>query len=129
MFRLSDYNDKVLDHYENPRNVGVVADFDGEATVGTADGDRMRLTLRIRAGIIEEARFQTFGCVAAIASSSIATEMIQGRSIEDACRLTNTEVVEALGGLPQVKIECSVVAEKAIRAAVADYRDKTEKGS
>lgn len=124
MFRLSDYNDRVIDHYENPRNVGAVDRPEGEATAESRDGDRMRLTLRIRDGVIEEARFQTFGCVAAIASSSMATEMIRGRTLDEACRLTNREVVDALGGLPEVKIECSVVAEKAIRAAVEDYRSK-----
>lgn len=123
-FHLSDYNEKVLDHYENPRNVGRVADPDAEAMAGNPDGDRMRLTLRIRQGVIETARFQTFGCVAAIASSSMVTELLQGRTLDDALRLTNRDVVEALGGLPELKVECSVVAEKAIRAALADYRKR-----
>ena len=123
-FHLSDYNEKVLDHYENPRNVGRVADPDAEAMAGNPDGDRMRLTLRIRNGVIEAAMFQTFGCVAAIASSSMVTEMLQGLTLDDALRLTNRDVVEALGGLPEVKVECSVVAEKAIRAALADYRER-----
>ena len=123
-FHLSDYNEKVLDHYENPRNVGRVADPDAEAMAGNPDGDRMRLTLRIRQGVIEAARFQTFGCVAAIASSSMVTELLRGRTLDDALRLTNRDVVEALGGLPEVKLECSVIAEKAIRAALADYRKR-----
>lgn len=122
MFRLGDYNATVLDHFENPRNVGAVEDADAEATAGNPDGDRMRLTLRVRDGVIREARFQTFGCVAAIASSSVATELIRGRTLEEALRLTGGEVVAALGGLPEVKVGCSVVAPEAIRAAVEDYR-------
>ncbi len=124
MFRLSDYNATVLDHYENPRNVGTVESPDGSATAGNPDGDRMKLTLRIRAGVIAEARFKTFGCVAAIASSSVATELLLGRTVEQALALTDADLVEALGGLPEVKVGCSVVAPKAIRAAIDDFHGK-----
>ena len=120
------YSDKVLDHYENPRNVGA---FDkGDETVGTgmvgapACGDVMKLQIKVGAdGIIEDAKFKTFGCGSAIASSSMATELIKGRSIDEAMNFTNQEVVDALGGLPPVKIHCSVLAEEALKAALEDY--------
>ena len=129
MFRFSEYNKTVIDHYENPRNVGVVDAADAEAMEGNPDGDQMRLTLRIRDEVIREARFQTIGCVAAIASSSIATEMLVGKNLAEADRLTKRDVVRALGGLPEVKIDCSVVAEKAIRAALADFRRRGSRQS
>ncbi len=129
-YNLVEYSPQVLDHYENPRNVGEIEDADAVATAGNpACGDLMRLSLRIRDGIIEDARFKTFGCGAAIAASSMATEMLKGRSLEEAARLTNRDVAEALGGLPPVKMHCSVLAEDAVRAALADYRNRTETGA
>lgn len=122
------YSDKVLDHYNNPRNVGSFdkSDIDvGTGIVGAPEcGDVMKLQLRINAqGIIEDAKFKTFGCGSAIASSSLATELVKGKSIEEALLLQNTDIVEELA-LPPVKIHCSVLAEDAIKAAIADYRKK-----
>jgi len=116
------YNSTVMDHFLNPRNSGDIphADGIGEASA-PGDGDRMRLTLRIRNGRIEEARFKTFGCSAAIASSSIATVLLAGRSLEEAAHFSNEEVTQALGGLPPHKIHCSVLAQGALEAALADY--------
>jgi nitrogen fixation NifU-like protein len=112
----------VLDHYENPRNVGEVENPDAAACVtSSAHGDRLMLTLRIADGVISEAKFKAFGCGAAIASSSMATELLKGRRLEDADRLTRREVAEALGGLPESKVHCSVLAEEAVREALADY--------
>lgn len=122
------YSDKVLDHYENPRNVGKLDDAD--ANVGTgmvgapACGDVMRLQIKVSPeGVIEDAKFKTYGCGSAIASSSLLTEWVKGRSIEDAERIRNTEIAQELG-LPPVKIHCSVLAEDAIKAAIADVRKK-----
>ncbi|HNU50635.1 MAG TPA: iron-sulfur cluster assembly scaffold protein [Verrucomicrobiota bacterium] len=116
------YNDTVMDHFLNPRNLGDIPEADGVGEVGAAAcGDIMKVTLRIKNGRIEEARFKTFGCGSAIASSSMATELIRGRTVEEALRFSNQEVVNALGGLPPVKIHCSVLAEEAIRAALEDY--------
>jgi len=122
------YSNKVLDHYENPRNVGKLDDSD--ANVGTgmvgapACGDVMRLQIRVNeAGIIEDAKFKTYGCGSAIASSSLLTEWVKGRTIDDAARIRNTEIAEELG-LPPVKIHCSVLAEDAIKAAIADVKQK-----
>ena len=124
------YSDKVLDHYENPRNVGKLDDKD--ANVGTgmvgapACGDVMRLQIRVNDdGIIEDAKFKTYGCGSAIASSSLLTEWVKGRSLDDAAKIRNTEIAEELG-LPPVKIHCSVLAEDAIKAAIADYKKKHE---
>lgn len=125
------YGTKVLDHYENPRNVG---SFDkNDASVGTgmvgapACGDVMKLQIRVNAeGIIEEARFKTYGCGSAIASSSLLTEWVKGKSLEEAGQIKNTEIAEELA-LPPVKIHCSVLAEDAIKAAIADYRKKSGK--
>ena len=122
------YSDKVLDHYNNPRNVG---SFDkSDTTVGTGIvgapecGDVMKLQLKINAdGVIEDAKFKTFGCGSAIASSSLATELVKGKTLEEALNLQNTDIVEELA-LPPVKIHCSVLAEDAIKAAIADYRQK-----
>ena len=122
------YSDKVLDHYNNPRNVG---SFDkSDTTVGTGIvgapecGDVMKLQLKINAeGVIEDAKFKTFGCGSAIASSSLATELVKGKTLEEALQLQNTDIVEELA-LPPVKIHCSVLAEDAIKAAIADYRQK-----
>ncbi|MEI8135592.1 MAG: Fe-S cluster assembly scaffold IscU [bacterium] len=122
------YSDKVLDHYSNPRNVGTMDPNDpnvGTGLVGAPEcGDVMRLQLKISDdGIIEDAKFKTFGCGSAIASSSFATEIIKGRSIDEAYALKNTEIVKELN-LPPVKIHCSVLAEDAIKAAIADYKKK-----
>ncbi len=117
-----DYSEKVMDHFANPRNVGELPDANGVGEVGNAKcGDIMRMYLKIENGIIEDVSFKTFGCGAAIATSSMATELIKGQPIEDALKLTNRAVVEALDGLPPVKIHCSVLAEQAVKAAIADY--------
>jgi nitrogen fixation protein NifU and related proteins len=116
------YNPTVMDHFLNPRNMGDLKDADGIGEVGAAAcGDIMKISLKIKDGKIEDARFKTFGCGSAIASSSMATELIKGRSIEEALSFTNQQVVDALGGLPPVKIHCSVLAEEAIKAALEDY--------
>ena len=119
------YTEQVMDHFMNPRNVGEIEDASGVGEVGNAKcGDIMKMYLKIKDNRIEDVKFETFGCGSAIASSSIATEMIKGRTLEDALALTNQEVVDALGGLPAHKLHCSVLAEEAIRAAVKDYYDR-----
>ena len=119
------YSEKVMDHFRNPRNVGELSDADGIGEVGNAKcGDIMRMYIKVKDNIITDVKFMTFGCGSAIATSSIATEMIKGRSIDDALELSNKAVVEALGGLPEHKIHCSVLAEEAVKAAVKDYYDK-----
>ena len=119
------YNDAVMDHFLNPRNMGDVQEADGVGEVGAAAcGDIMKISLKIRDGKIEDARFKTFGCGSAIASSSMATELIKGRTLEEAKNFSNQEVVDALGGLPPVKIHCSVLAEEALKAAIEDYEAK-----
>jgi nitrogen fixation protein NifU and related proteins len=119
------YNEKVMDHFLNPRNLGDIADADGVGEVGAAAcGDIMKISLKIKDGKIEDARFKTFGCGSAIASSSMATELIKGRTVEEAMNFSNEEVVNALGGLPPVKIHCSVLAEEALKAALDDYLKK-----
>ncbi|HNW05373.1 MAG TPA: Fe-S cluster assembly scaffold protein NifU [Oscillospiraceae bacterium] len=116
------YSDKVFDHFTNPRNVGEIPDADGVGEVGNARcGDIMKMYLKIEDGVIQDIKFKTFGCGAAIATSSIATEMIKGKPIEEALKLTNQAVIEALDGLPAVKIHCSVLAEQAVKAALSDY--------
>ena len=116
------YSEKVLDHFSNPRNVGEIENADGVGEVGNAKcGDIMKMYLKIDNGVITDAKFKTFGCGAAIATSSMATEMIKGKSIDDALQLTNKAVVEALDGLPAVKVHCSVLAEQAVKSALADY--------
>ncbi len=116
------YTKQVMDHFENPRNVGELADANGIGEVGNAKcGDIMRMYLKIEKGIIEDVKFKTYGCASAIATSSIATEMIKGKKVEEVLALTNKAVVNALGGLPAHKIHCSVLAEQAIKAALADY--------
>lgn len=116
------YTAQVMEHFENPRNVGELADANGVGEVGNAKcGDIMRMYLKIENGIVKDVKFKTYGCASAIATSSIATEMIKGKKIEEVLKLTNTAVVEALGGLPAHKIHCSVLAEQAIKAALADY--------
>jgi len=122
------YNDTVMDHFLNPRNMGDVQEADGVGEVGAAAcGDIMKISLKIRDGKIEDARFKTFGCGSAIASSSMATELIKGRTLEEAKNFSNQEVVDALGGLPPVKIHCSVLAEEALKAAIEDYEAKQAK--
>ena len=119
------YSEKVMDHFTNPRNVGEIADASGVGTVGNAKcGDIMRIYLKIENGIIEDVKFKTFGCGAAIATSSMATEMIKGKSIEEAMKLTNKAVAEALDGLPPVKMHCSLLAEQALKEALEDYFKK-----
>ena len=119
------YNQKVLDAFAHPQNVGEIENPDGEGTVGNATcGDIMRITLRIVDDVIVDAKFQTFGCAAAIATSSTATQMIIGMKVEDALKGTNARVVEDLEGLPPQKIHCSVLAEEAIKKAIENYRDK-----
>lgn len=119
------YSEKVMDHFRNPRNVGIIEDADGIGEVGNAKcGDIMKIYLKINDGIITDAKFETFGCGSAIASSSMATELIKGHPVCDALSLTNKAVVEALDGLPAHKIHCSVLAEEAIKKALKDYYDK-----
>ena len=119
------YSEKVMDHFKNPRNVGKMEDADGIGEVGNAKcGDIMKMYLKIENGIIVDAKFNTFGCGSAIATSSMATELIKGKSIEEALQLSNKAVVEALDGLPTHKIHCSVLAEEAVKAAIRDYYDK-----
>ncbi len=116
------YSEKVMDHFSNPRNVGEIENADGVGEVGNAKcGDIMRMYLKIDGGVITDVKFKTFGCGAAVATSSMATELIKGKKIEDALKLTNKAVVEALDGLPPVKIHCSVLAEQAVKAALSDY--------
>ena len=119
------YNQKVLDAFANPKNVGVIENADGEGTVGNATcGDIMKITLKIVDDVIVDAKFQTFGCAAAIATSSTATQMVIGLTVEEALKVTNAKVVEELEGLPPQKIHCSVLAEEAIKKAIEDYRGK-----
>ena len=120
------YSDKVYDHFSNPRNVGEIPDADGVGTVGNAKcGDIMRMYLKVdEKGIITDVKFKTFGCGAAIATSSMATEMVKGKSLKEALKLTNAAVAEALDGLPPVKMHCSLLAEEAVKAAVEDYMKK-----
>ncbi|MBR4033905.1 MAG: Fe-S cluster assembly scaffold protein NifU [Clostridia bacterium] len=119
------YSEKVMDHFRNPRNVGVIEDADGVGEVGNAKcGDIMKIYLKIENDIIVDVKFETFGCGSAIASSSMATEMIKGKPISEALGLTNKAVTEALDGLPAQKIHCSVLAEEAVKSAVKDYYDK-----
>ncbi len=119
------YSDKVMDHFQNPRNVGKLDDADGIGEVGNAKcGDIMRMYIKVKDGVITDCKFNTFGCGSAIATSSMATELIKGKPIEEALQLSNKAVVEALDGLPTHKIHCSVLAEEAVRAAVKDYYDK-----
>ena len=120
------YSDKVMDHFQNPRNVGKIEDADGIGEVGNAKcGDIMRMYIKVDdKGVITDIKFNTFGCGSAIATSSMATELIKGKTIDEALKLSNSAVVEALDGLPTHKIHCSVLAEQAVRAAVKDYYDR-----
>jgi len=120
------YSDKVLEHYQNPRNVGEIEDADGVGMVGNPTcGDIMKITIKVQDERIEDVKFKTFGCGAAIATSSMVTELVKGRTIEEALRVTNRDVADALDGLPPIKMHCSLLAEEAIRAAIEDYRTKT----
>jgi nitrogen fixation protein NifU and related proteins len=119
------YSEKVMDHFMNPRNMGEMEDADGVGTVGNPScGDVMRLYIKVENNIIVDAKFKTFGCGAAIATSSMTTEIVKGKTIEEALDLSNKAVAEALGGLPPVKMHCSVLAEEALRAAIDDYKQK-----
>lgn len=122
------YSEKVMDHFLHPRNVGEIADASGVGTVGNpVCGDIMKMYLKIENGKITDAKFKTFGCGAAISTSSMVTEMVKGKSIEEALSITNKAVAEALGGLPPVKLHCSVLAEQALKKALADYYRKIGK--
>ena len=119
------YSEKVMDHFQNPRNVGEIADASGVGEVGNAKcGDIMRMYIKVENDVITDCKFKTFGCGSAIATSSMATELIKGKPLAEALTLSNKAVVEALDGLPPAKIHCSVLAEEAVRAAIKDYYDK-----
>jgi nitrogen fixation NifU-like protein len=116
------YTEKVMDHFANPRNVGEISDADGVGEVGNAKcGDIMKMYLKIDGDVVTDVKFKTFGCGAAIATSSMATELIKGQAIKEVLKLTNRAVMEALGGLPAVKVHCSVLAEQAVKSALSDY--------
>lgn len=120
-----EYSEKVMEYFMNPRNVGEIADADGVGQVGNAKcGDIMKVYLKIKNGVVLDAKFKTFGCGAAVATSSIATEMVKGKSIQEALEITNKAVMEALDGLPPAKVHCSCLAEEALRAALWDYAQK-----
>ena len=122
------YSDKVMEHFLQPRNVGVIEDADGIGEVGNAKcGDIMKMYLKIEDDIIQDVKFETFGCGSAIASSSMATELIKGKPVTEAMKLTNKAVAEALDGLPAYKMHCSVLAEEAIQSALEDYQNRTGK--
>ncbi|MBQ2617887.1 MAG: Fe-S cluster assembly scaffold protein NifU [Oscillospiraceae bacterium] len=124
------YSEKVMDHFRKPRNVGVIPDADGVGQVGNAKcGDIMKMYLKIDDGVISDVKFETFGCGSAIASSSMATELIKGKSVSEALSLTNKAVAEALDGLPDYKLHCSVLAEQAVRAALEDYETRRREQS
>ena len=120
-----EYSEKVIDHFMNPRNVGEIDDASGVGTVGNAKcGDIMKVYLKIEDGVIQDAKFKTFGCGAAVATSSMATELVKGKTIQEALEITNKAVMEALDGLPPVKVHCSCLAEEALHAALWDYAEK-----
>ena len=119
------YSDEVMDHFRNPRNVGFVENADGIGKVGNpVCGDIMELTIKVEEDVITDARFRTFGCGAAIATSSIVTEMVKGKRLDEALQISNKAVVDALGGLPRVKVHCSVLAEQALKSAIQDYHER-----
>jgi len=120
------YSEKVMDHFQNPRNTGEIPDADGVGTVGNAKcGDIMKMFLKIDDGTVTDAKFKTFGCGAAVATSSMATELVKGRTVDDALNVTNRAVLEALDGLPAEKVHCSCLAEEAVRAALWDYSERS----
>ena len=124
-----DYTEQVMDHFMNPRNMGEMDDASGVGTVGNAKcGDIMRIYIKVENDVITDVKFKTFGCGAAIATSSKATEIVKGMTLEEAEKVTNKMVMESLGGLPPVKVHCSVLAEEALHAAIQDYRERLEKG-
>lgn len=119
------YSDHVMEHFRNPRNVGAIEEADGVGKVGNpVCGDIMELSIKVKDGTIEDAKFRTFGCGAAIATSSMVTELVKGKTVEEALEISNKAVVEALGGLPPVKMHCSVLAEQALKSAIEDYRNR-----
>jgi len=121
------YSEKVMEHFANPRNVGEIENPSGVGTVGNpVCGDVMKLFIKVENGIITDAKFKTFGCGAAIATSSMVTELIKGKTVEEALKISNRAVAEALGGLPPIKMHCSVLAEDALRGAIKDYMEKTK---
>ena len=123
------YTEQVMDHFMNPRNVGEIEDASGVGTVGNAKcGDIMKIFIKVENDVITDVKFKTFGCGAAIATSSRATEMVMGKTIDEALKITNKMVADSLGGLPAVKIHCSVLAEEALHAAIQDYREKQARG-
>jgi nitrogen fixation NifU-like protein len=123
------YSEKVMDHYQNPRNVGEIEDADGVGMVGNPTcGDMMKITIKVQKEQIEDVKFKTFGCGAAIATSSMVTELVKGKTIEEALHITNRDVADALDGLPPIKMHCSMLAEEAVRAAIEDYRAKKNNG-
>ena len=120
------YSEKVMDHFANPRNVGTIEDADGVGEVGNARcGDIMKIYLKVDGDVITDIKFNTFGCGAAVATSSVTTELVKGKTLDEALKLTNKAVIDELGGLPESKIHCSVLAEEAVKAAIADYRQRT----
>lgn len=123
------YSEQVMEHFRNPRNVGEIEGADGVGKVGNpVCGDIMELSIKVKDGRIDDAKFRTFGCGAAIATSSMVTELVKGKTIDEALEISNKAVVEALGGLPPVKMHCSVLAEQALRSAIEDYRRKQGEG-
>ena len=123
------YTEQVMDHFMNPRNVGEVENPSGVGTVGNAKcGDIMQISIKVENNVIVDVKFKTFGCGAAIATSSRATEMVMGKTVDEALQITNKMVTDSLGGLPPVKLHCSVLAEEALHAAIADYKAKQEAG-
>ena len=124
-----EYTEQVMDHFMNPRNMGEMEDASGVGTVGNAKcGDIMRIYIKVEDDVITDVKFKTFGCGAAIATSSKATELVKGKTLDEALQITNKMVMEALGGLPPVKVHCSVLAEEALHAAIQDYKDKLANG-
>lgn len=124
---VSEYTEKVMEHFENPRNVGSIPDADGVGEVGNAKcGDIMKIYLKVENDIIQDVKFKTFGCGAAIATSSMVTELVKGKTLEEALKITNEAVAEALDGLPPVKMHCSNLAADAMHAAIADYMKKRQ---
>ena len=124
-----EYTEQVMDHFMNPRNMGEMEDASGVGTVGNAKcGDIMRIYIKVENDIITDVKFKTFGCGAAIATSSKATELVKGKTLDEALKITNQMVMDSLGGLPPVKVHCSVLAEEALHAAIKDYKDKLERG-